>query len=101
MKSITTGFGMDWAAESRVFVDNVIEFESRVNDVWRRHDDVVICTYHLAQFTGDAVVDILRTHPLVIIGGLLQRNPFFVPPDQFLPEFRKRRVTQPPGAAGV
>jgi hypothetical protein len=85
--------GMDWAAESRVFVDNVIEFESRVNDVWRHHDDAVICMYHFGQFSGDAVVDILRTHPMVILGGLLQPNPFFVPPEQFLPEFRRRRAT--------
>lgn len=92
---------MDWAAESRVFVDNVIEFESRVNDVWRCHDDAVICTYHLGQFSGDAVVDILRTHPMVILGGILQRNPFFVPPEQFLPEFRKRRATQTVRVVGV
>src|SRR5690242_10030508 len=38
---------MDWAAEGRTHLDNLIEFESRVNDVWRRHDDAVICTYHL------------------------------------------------------
>jgi hypothetical protein len=35
---------MDWAVEDRSHVDDVIEFESRVNDVWRRHDDAVICT---------------------------------------------------------
>jgi hypothetical protein len=33
----------------------------------------------------------LRTHPAVIVGGLLQENPFFVPPDQFLREIRERR----------
>jgi hypothetical protein len=27
------------------------------------------------------VIDIMRTHPMVIIGGILQQNPFFVPPD--------------------
>lgn len=85
---------MDWAAESRSLIDNVIEFESRVNDVWRRHEDVVICTYHLGQFAGDTVIDVMRTHPLVIIGGILQRNPFFVPPEQFLPEFRTRRAAR-------
>jgi hypothetical protein len=37
------------------------------------------------------VMDALRTHPVVIIGGLLQENPFFVPPDQFLDEIRERR----------
>jgi hypothetical protein len=24
-------------------------------------------------------MDIMRTHPMVIIGGILQENPFFVP----------------------
>jgi hypothetical protein len=35
-------------------------------------------------------MDVLRTHPMVIIGGLLQVNPFFVPPDEFLLELRGR-----------
>jgi hypothetical protein len=85
---------MDWAAEKRALVDNVIEFEARVNDIWCRHDDAVICTYHLGQFTGDAVIDIMRTHPMVILGGVLQRNPFFVPPEQFVLAFRERREKQ-------
>jgi len=84
---------MDWAVEEdRSHIDDVIEFESRVNEVWLRHDDAVICTYHLGQFGGDAVIDIMRTHPMVIVGGTLQRNPFFVPPDEFLREFRQRRL---------
>jgi hypothetical protein len=37
------------------------------------------------------MMDALRTHPVVIIAGLLQENPFFVPPDQFLLEIRERR----------
>jgi hypothetical protein len=85
---------MDWAAQGHGFIDDVIEFEARVNDVWRRHADVVICTYQLAHFGGGAVIDILRTHPVVIVGGLLQRNPFFVPPEQFVPELRERRATR-------
>jgi MEDS: MEthanogen/methylotroph, DcmR Sensory domain len=83
---------MDWAVEDQSRVDDVIEFESRVNDVWRRHEDAVICTYHLNQFAGDAVIDIMRTHPMVIVGGILQRNPFYIPPDEFLHEFRHRRA---------
>jgi hypothetical protein len=85
---------MDFAAGSRSHVDNLVEFESRVNDVWRRHDDVVICVYDLAKFGGDTVVDIMRTHPMIIIGGILQQNPFFVPPEEFLRELRERRAAQ-------
>ena len=29
---------------------------------------------------------------MVIIGGVLQENPFFVPPDQMLEELRQRRI---------
>jgi MEDS: MEthanogen/methylotroph, DcmR Sensory domain len=84
----------DWAAEGRFHVDDLIEFESRVNDVWSRHDDAVICIYNLAKFGGDTVIDIMRTHPMVIIGGILQQNPFYVPPDEFLQEFRDRRAAK-------
>jgi len=44
----------------------------------------------------------MRTHPMIVIGGMLQENPFFVPPDEFLRELRERRlgqITQPPTAA--
>ncbi len=37
-------------------------------------------------------MDIMRTHPMVIIGGILQDNPFFVPPDEFLQELRRRKL---------
>jgi len=83
---------MDWAAEGQSYIDSLIQFESRVNDVWDRHDDAVICVYDLRNFSGDAVIDIMRTHPMVIIGGILQQNPFFVPPQEFLLEFRERRA---------
>jgi hypothetical protein len=36
------------------------------------------------------MMDVLRTHPLVIIGGFLHENPFFVPPDELLGELRAR-----------
>jgi hypothetical protein len=51
----------------------------------------VICTYDLSKFPASVVMDALRTHPVVIVGGLLHENPYFVPPDQFLLELKKRR----------
>jgi hypothetical protein len=31
---------------------------------------------------------------MIIIGGMLQENPFFVPPDEFLRELRERHTTR-------
>jgi hypothetical protein len=56
-----------------------------------KYEDTVICAYDLTKFGASAVMDALRTHPVVIIGGLLQENPFYVSPDQLLSEIRERR----------
>jgi hypothetical protein len=82
---------MEWALVDLPGVDDLIEFETRVNYVVPKYDDTVICAYDLSKFGASVVIYALRTHPVVIIGGLLQENPFFVPPDEFLLELRERR----------
>src|SRR5437660_4987089 len=82
---------MEWALVDLPGVDDLIEFETMVNYVILKYDDAVICAYDLSKFGARVGMDALRTHPVVIVGGLLQENPFFVPPDQFLLEIRERR----------
>ena len=83
---------MEWALVDLPGVEDLIEFETRVNYVVPKYDDIVICAYDLSRFGARVMMDALRTHPVVIVGGLLQENPFFVPPDQFLLEIRERRT---------
>ena len=84
---------MDWALQDKPGLDHLtfIEFETRVNYVSPKYDDALICCYDVSKFSSSMIIDVLRTHPVVIIGGVLQENPFFVPPDQFLLEIRERR----------
>ena len=82
---------MEWALLDKPGVDDLVEYETRLNYVLPKYDDPVICTYDLSKFGSSVAMDIMRTHPVVIIGGVLQENPFFVPPDQFLLELRERR----------
>ena len=74
--------------------DNWLEYESRVNYAVSKYSDPVICTYDLTNFSASLVMDMLRVHPVVIVGGVLQENPFFVPPDQFLVELRERKAAR-------
>jgi hypothetical protein len=37
-------------------------------------------------------MDVMRTHPQVMVGGILQENPFHVAPEQFLAELRARNA---------
>ena len=82
---------MEWALEDRPGVGDLVEYESRLNYILPKYDDTVVCTYDLGKFGAAAVMDILRTHPMVIVGELMQENPFYTPPDQLLPELESRR----------
>src|SRR3981189_545705 len=82
---------MEWALLDKPGVDDLLEYETRPNYVLPKYDDPVICTYDLSKFGASVVMDILRTHPVAIIGGGLPENPFFVTPEQFLLEIRERR----------
>jgi hypothetical protein len=81
---------MEWSLEDRPGVRDILEYEARLNSVLPNYDDVVVCTYDLHRFSAPTVMDILRTHPMVIVGGILQQNPFYVPPDEFLRELQER-----------
>ena len=83
---------MEWALEAHVDATALLEYEARANARWLHDNDLVFCTYDLARFGGRLIVDIMRTHPMLLIGGLLYENPFFVPPEEFLQELHTRRV---------
>ena len=84
---------MEWALLDKPGLDDLsfVEFETRVNYVSPKYDDPLICVYDLSKFSASMMIDVMRTHPVVLIGGVLQENPFFVPPDQLLLELRERR----------
>jgi hypothetical protein len=90
---------MEWALADLPGIEDMIEFETRVNYVVPKYDDVVICAYDVSKFGARTVVYALRTHPLVIVGGLLQENPFYVEPGQLLRELRESRARVGAGTA--
>lgn len=84
---------MEWGLLPLPGVNDIVEYEARLNYVLPNYPDPVICTYDIERFSAGVAFDILRTHPMAIIGGLLQENPFYVPPDEFLLDLRRRPNT--------
>lgn len=81
---------MEWAMTYSVGTKELLEYEARLNHLIQRYPDPVLCVYDLAKFNAGVMMDVLRTHPMVIIGGLVAENPFYVPPEVFLEELRER-----------
>jgi hypothetical protein len=67
-----------------------VEYELRLNSVLPNYDDPVICTFDANLLTAPHAIDILRTHPMVIIGGVLVENNFFTRPQDFIREVQSR-----------
>jgi hypothetical protein len=81
----------EWALEELPGVQDIVEYECRWNTtIQAKYDNPTVCVFDLNKHRGDVVMDMLRTHPMVIIGGALHENPYYVPPDEFLSELRQR-----------
>jgi hypothetical protein len=81
---------MEWALTDFPGVHDIVEYESRFNRVLPNYDMITVCAHDLAKFSASVVMDILRTHPQVILGGILRENPFYAPPDEFLRELNSQ-----------
>jgi hypothetical protein len=86
---------MEWALTDLPGVHDIVEYECRLNRVLPNYDMVTVCVYDLTKFSAVVVMDIMRTHPQVIVGGILQENPFYDPPDEFLRELSSREARAP------
>lgn len=93
-----TGFGrvrvmgnMDWVFSDIPGAADILEYEAEVNEVLARNRQPAVCVYDVARLSGSMMMDILRTHPLTLIGGVVQENPFYTPPAQMLQELRERK----------
>jgi len=83
---------MEWALGTAPGVEGIIEYEAKLNYVLPNYPDAFVCVYDLNRHSGSIVMDILRTHPMVVIAGVLQENPLYVPPDEFMEQLRQRKV---------
>ncbi|MBK9991499.1 MAG: MEDS domain-containing protein [Verrucomicrobia bacterium] len=62
----------------------LLEYESKVSLLQREHPVTCVCQYDARSFDGAMIMDVLKVHPLMVIRGAVVRNPFFVPPEEFL-----------------
>jgi hypothetical protein len=60
-------------------------YEGAVNRFAPRYPQVLVCLYDLERFGGGIMVDLLRTHPKILMGGLILENPHYRAPDDLAP----------------
>jgi len=82
---------MDWVFAGTPRAGDILEYEAEVNEVLERNRQPAVCVYDIAKLSGSMMMDVLRTHPLTLIGGVVQENPFFTPAREMLEELLARK----------
>lgn len=65
-------------------IDELMTLESKMNRFLPLFPQVVVCLYDIDRFGSSIIVDLLKTHPRMLIGGMLVENPYYTSPDEFL-----------------
>jgi hypothetical protein len=87
---------MTWALRQVPGVEELVGYESELNRFLPRYPQVILCLYDLERFGGEIIIDLLKTHPRILLGGMVLDNPNYLEPDEFL-AVRSRSVAR--GAA--
>jgi signal transduction histidine kinase len=74
----------EWVLHGAPGIDRWMDYESRMTHMLADHNCVALCQYNSRLFPPELVLDVIRTHPTVIYHGVVCRNMYYVPPDEFL-----------------
>ena len=80
-----------WSFGSEPGCDRLIEYEALLNQLPTFGKTVILCQYHQSRFGVPCVHDILRTHPVAILGDQVCPNPYYELPETVLSKDQAER----------
>jgi PAS domain S-box-containing protein len=91
---------MSWVLATKSGRDRFIEYEAFINNLLRNSKSMVLCQYARSLFDAPCIHDVLRTHPLAILGDQICPNPYYETPEMVVsddqavttPAFKAKRV---------
>lgn len=75
---------MTWAHRDKPGVEDLAMYESELNRIMAGYPQIVLCLYDMNRCDGEMVLDVLKTHPKAMLGGMVINNPYYLEPDDFL-----------------
>ncbi len=83
-KNVRGSGEMMWATRDIPGSEHLVEYEATLNDFLEDYPLTCICQYNANHFDGATIFNILKVHPMMIVHGQIVRNPYYLPPKEFL-----------------
>jgi signal transduction histidine kinase len=74
----------EWVLRGGRGLDRWMEYESRLTHTLSESNCSALCQYNRRLFPPELILDVIRTHPMVIYDSAVCQNLYHVPPDEFL-----------------
>jgi hypothetical protein len=71
-------------------LSELLMLESEVNRLLPLYPQVVMCLYDMDQFGSGALVNLVMTHPRMLMGGMVIENPYYLTADEVLAKAVRR-----------
>lgn len=75
---------MTWALSMEPGCDQLVAYESQLNNVFPQSKVSALCQYNRKRFNAQIVKDIIHVHPIVVVDGDVIDNPGFRRPAEFI-----------------
>ena len=75
---------LSWLDRSDTPREAIVRYESWADGFVSRYPISILCLYDLRRLGSSVLLDLLRTHPKLLMGGLLIENPHHIPGDEFV-----------------
>jgi len=74
----------EWVLRGGRGLERWMEYESRLTHTLSENNCSALCQYNRRLFPPELILDVIRTHPMVVYGSTVCRNLYYVPADEFL-----------------
>src|SRR6266403_3615500 len=74
----------EWVLRGGRGLERWMEYESKLTHTLSESNCSALCQYNRRLFPPELILDVIRTHPVVVYGSTVCRNLYYVPPDEFL-----------------
>ncbi len=100
---------MTWALRHVIPLKLLMELEATINPLYLSIPLTGLCIYESGKFPEKTLMDVIKTHPFVVLHEQLVRNVEFIPPEEYLGTAsaaqvlrrQLRKIGDTPGAGGA
>ena len=80
---ITLTGELSWIDRADTPREDIVRYESWADQFVSKYPMTILCLYDLRRLGSAVLMDLMRTHPKLLMGGLLLENPHHISSDEF------------------